>query len=41
MENELPLPMPDRRTLNNNYLIKNAEYNKIEDTNKFKISSNN
>ena len=41
MENELPLPMPDRRTLNNNYLIKNAEYNKIEDTNKFKINSNN
>jgi predicted AAA+ superfamily ATPase len=41
MENELPLPMPDRRTLNNNYLIKNAEYNKIEDTNKFKKSSNN
>ena len=41
MENELPLPMPDRRTLNNNYLIKNAEYNSIEDTNKFKKSSNN
>ena len=41
MENELPLPTPDRRTLNNNYLIKNAEYNKIEDTNKFKKSSNN
>jgi len=41
MENELPLPMPDRRTLNNNYLIKNAEYNKLEDTNKFKKSSNN
>jgi len=41
MENELPLPMPDRRTLNNNYLIKNAEYNKLEDTNKLKKSSNN
>lgn len=39
MEDELPLPVPDRRTLNNNYLIKNAEYNK-EDINKFKKNSN-
>ena len=36
MEDELPLPLPDRRTLNNNNSLKSSENNFGDEKNKFK-----
>ena len=41
MEDELPLPLPDRRTLNNNNSLKSSEQNIMDEKNKFKNETNN
>ena len=40
MEDELPLPLPDRRTLNNNNSLKSSEQNIMDEKNKFKNETN-